>query len=85
MRWFDNQTLKVYWTHLENVLDKVGFRNKLKEVRLRLSVSTNTTSDRSRIVVGFMELFHSLRERGVVISVEDQSQENHQFMSVDFV
>jgi len=80
MRWFDTKVLKAQWRPLEKVLNEKGFANKLKEVKIRLSVDTNVKSDRDRIVVGFMDLFHSLRERGVVVSVQDQSRKNDRFM-----
>ncbi|KAF8809288.1 hypothetical protein BYT27DRAFT_7222526 [Phlegmacium glaucopus] len=84
MRWLDNKSLKAQWRPLEKVLDKDGFRNKLKEIRVGLSVSTNVPSDRSRMVTGFStDLFASLRKRGVVISVQDQGRTNDRFL--DFV
>jgi hypothetical protein len=69
MRWFDNKALKIEWRPLEKVLDKVGFRSSLKEVRVKLLVNTNGTSDRYKTAIGFMDLFPSLRERGVIILV----------------
>jgi hypothetical protein len=36
----DHEVLEAQWRRLENVLDEVGFRNKLKEVRMRLSVNS---------------------------------------------
>ena len=80
IRWMDNKTLKAQWRPLEEVLEKVGFRNGLKEVRVKLSVSTNGTRDRRKIAMGFVDLFPSLRERGVIISVQDQGQRNDQFV-----
>lgn len=81
MRWIDNKTMKSHWRPFEEVLNNVGFSNRLKEVRVKLSVSTNGTSDRCKIMVGFMDLFPSLRERGVIISVQDQGQRNDRFVS----
>lgn len=82
MRWIDDRTLKAQWRPLEEVLNKGVFRNKLREVRVKLSVRTNRTNDRCKIAVGFTDLFSSLRERGIVISVEDQGwQRNDQSMS----
>ena len=69
MRWFGNKMLKTQWRPLEKVLDKVGFRNRLKEVRVKLSVNTNGRSDRYKTAMGFMDLFPTLRERGVIILV----------------
>ena len=66
IRWFDNKVLKTQWRPLEKVLDKVGFRSSLKEVRVKLSVITNR---RYKTAIGFMDLFPSLRERGVIILV----------------
>ena len=74
MQWFGSKALEAQWKPLEKVLEKDGFRNKLKEVRVRLSVTTNAINDRIKIAVGLMDLFHSLRERGVIISVQDQGQ-----------
>ena len=86
MRWLDHKSLKAQWRPLENVLDKAGFRNKLKEIRVGLSVSTNASIDRGRIAIGFMDLFHSLRERGVVISVQDNQGDTKldRFLSLYF-
>ena len=69
MRWFDVKVLKSQWRPLEKVLDKVGFKNSLKEVRVKLSNNTNGTSDRYKAAIGFMDLFPTLRERGVIILV----------------
>ena len=66
IRWFDNKVLKTQWKPLEKVLDKVGFRNSLKEVRVKLSVITNR---RYKTAIGILDLFPSLRERGVIILV----------------
>ena len=70
MRLFDNKALKTQWRPLEKVLDKDGFRNSLKEVRVKLSIITNGTSVRYKTAIGFMGLFPSLRERGVIILVQ---------------
>ena len=87
IRWIDKNTLKDQWRPLEEVLDKVGFRNKLKEVRVKLSVGTNGKSDRGKIAVAVMVLFPSLRERGVIISVQDEGQtwRNDQFVSASLL
>ena len=79
MRWSDNKVLKTQWRPLEKVLDKVGFRNSLKEVRVKLSVITNGTSDRYKTAIGFMDLFpsfKSLRERRVIILVSTSWNES---------
>ena len=79
MRWFDNKVLKTQWRPLEKVLDKVGFRNSLKEVRVKLSVNTNGMSDRYKTAIGFMDLFPSLRERGVIILVSASWNESSDY------
>ena len=71
MRWSDNKVLKTRWRLLEKILDKVGFRSSLKEVRVKLSVDINGATDRYKTAIGFMELFPSLRERGVNICVSE--------------
>jgi hypothetical protein len=78
IRLFDNKVLKTQWRPLEKVLDKVGFRSSLKEVRVKLSANSNRTSDRYKTAIGFMDLFPSLRERGVIIiiMVSDSCQWN---------
>jgi len=83
MNWVDNKTSLAKWRPLEKVLEKEGFRNNLKEVRVKLSLSTIAPSERSKISVGLMDIFLELRERGVVVSVEDQGPKDYHFMSVD--
>lgn len=68
---FDNKALAAQLMPLEKVLNKVGFRNKLREVRVMLPVTTSIESDRYKTRIGFIDLFSFLRERGVVISVQD--------------
>ena len=75
-RLFDHKVLKTQWRPLEKVLDKVGFRNGLKEVRVKLSVITNGTNDRYKTAIGFVDLFPSLRGRGVNISVSTSWNES---------
>ena len=82
MNWVDNKRSLAKWRPLEKVLEKEGFKN-LKEVRVKLSVSTIAPSERSKISVGLEDIFLELRERGVVFSVEDQGQKDYHFMSVD--
>lgn len=76
MRWFDSKVLRTEWRPLEKVLDKVGFRSSLKEVRLKLSGNINRTSDRYKTAIVFMDFFPSLRERGVIIVILDSDSWN---------
>jgi hypothetical protein len=68
---FDSKELKTQWRPLEMVLDKVGFRNSLKEVRVDLAANPRRFGGRymADSKIDFMDLFSSLRERGVFILV----------------